>query len=481
MDSSLRQVSRSMRSADNYADWKVAAEAHDELSGAQEWRKSSESNLFDHRAIRNRLDRFRLLKTRKDYGGLLFSLNEGVHGNIDGIGHPKLYGKAKAGTKKLIEDYVDDVVDSLELLHSLGQEDVDQAAVTGFFKRARHCFGSTALMLSGGGILGNFHMGVVKTLWEEDFLPDVISGASAGAIVAAIVGTHTREDLLHRFDNRHLMKSAQREANWFERMRGANSRMEQDDLRKFINELIPDLTFEEARRLSGRHINISISPAEIHQKSRLLNATTAPHVLIRPAVLASAAVPGVFPPVALAARKEKGELQPYLENRRWVDGSVSEDLPAKRLSRLYGVNHFIVSQTNPMVLPFLEGPKLVGRAGQLLYGAAANLARESLRLTRDMSSPYAHRWPRVAMGFNTFYSVALQNYRGDINILPDYRFVAPRKLLSIAREEEIIALEKAGERSTWPQLEAIRVTTHVSRTLDRLLADREESSVGNNA
>lgn len=253
--------------------------------------------------------------------------------------------------------------------------------------------------------------------------------------------------------------------------------MQQRDLRQFINDLIPDLTFQQAWERTGCNINISISPAEIHQNSRLLNAVTAPHVMIRTAVLASAAVPGVFPPVGLEARNEQGEKQPYLPNRKWVeDGSVSEDMPARRLSRLYGVNHFIVSQTNPLVLPFLDSPLLVGRAGRLLYTAAANITRESLRLTRELSNPYAHRWPRVAMYANTFYSVALQDYRGDINILPDYRFVNPRKLLSIPHEEEIIALERAGERSTWPQIETIRITTKVGRTLDRLLTHATEGS-----
>ena len=42
-----------------------------------------------------------------------------------------------------------------------------------------------------------------------------------------------------------------------------------------------------------------------------------------------------------------GKVQPYLPSRRWIDGSFSQDLPAKRLARLYSVNHFIVSQVMP--------------------------------------------------------------------------------------------------------------------------------------
>src|SRR3546814_2787440 len=88
------------------------------------------------------------------------------------------------------------------------------------------------------------------------------------------------------------------------------------------------------------------------QNGRLLNAITAPNVLIRKAVLASCAVPGVFPPVMLMARGEDGARVPYQPDRRWVDGSVTHDIPTRRLERLYGVNHHIVSQANPLALPF---------------------------------------------------------------------------------------------------------------------------------
>lgn len=39
------------------------------------------------------------------------------------------------------------------------------------------------------------HGGVVKSLVEHDLLPDLISDASAGSIIAALVGTRTNEEL----------------------------------------------------------------------------------------------------------------------------------------------------------------------------------------------------------------------------------------------------------------------------------------------
>src|SRR3546814_8250978 len=49
-----------------------------------------------------------------DVKGLLFTLNEGIHGNIDGMGNERLYQKARFGTKRLIEDYVAEVVAALD-------------------------------------------------------------------------------------------------------------------------------------------------------------------------------------------------------------------------------------------------------------------------------------------------------------------------------------------------------------------------------
>ena len=122
-----------------------------------------------------------------------------------------------------------------------------------------------------------------------------------------------------------------------------------DDLYAALERLIPDLTFLEAFERTGRHLNVSIAAAEKHQTSRLLNAITTPNVYIREAVMASAAVPGFYPPVALAAKNSQGKRQAYMPSRKWVDGSISDDLPAKRLARLYGANHFIVSQVLSLI------------------------------------------------------------------------------------------------------------------------------------
>lgn len=45
---------------------------------------------------------------------------------------------------------------------------------------------SVGLVLSGGGVRGVAHIGVIKALIEHDIEPDIVSGSSAGAVVGAL-------------------------------------------------------------------------------------------------------------------------------------------------------------------------------------------------------------------------------------------------------------------------------------------------------
>ena len=96
----------------------------------------------------------RNLRARSDHQGLLYALNEGIHGNMGGMGKGVLYRMAKSGTKRLIEDYIDEIDASLKLLAELDDSEIPAQQKMDFFYRANICFGRSALMLSGGGVLG---------------------------------------------------------------------------------------------------------------------------------------------------------------------------------------------------------------------------------------------------------------------------------------------------------------------------------------
>ena len=103
------------------------------------------------------------------------------------MGNEQLYQRCFDGTKDLIEQYVDEVVYQLNYISvedetSFALEDKIQ-----MFASIRQSFGRSALLLSGGGGLGVYHLGVLRVLLQHRLLPRVISGSSVGSLVAAVV------------------------------------------------------------------------------------------------------------------------------------------------------------------------------------------------------------------------------------------------------------------------------------------------------
>ena len=191
----LEELEQRMACAETYDEWCEAAQAHDGLSGAEQWKRIDQTRLYDFSQIRHRLNELQRHRVDQDDNALMFTLNEGIHGNMGGMGKATLYRPAKFGTKCLIEEYVGEIVSSLEHLAQLDESIISREDKLIFFHRASHSYGRTALMLSGGGAWGHFHRGVVTALLENNVLPNVISGSSAGSLVTAVLGTHTDEQL----------------------------------------------------------------------------------------------------------------------------------------------------------------------------------------------------------------------------------------------------------------------------------------------
>ena len=70
-----------------------------------------------------------------------------------------------------------------------------------------------------------------------------------------------------------------------------------------------------------------------------------------------------------------------------------------------------------------------------------------------------------------------QEYTGDINIFPGFRFFGPKKIISAVSPEEIQFLIDDGERATWSKIESIRNNTLIGRTLDEILVEFEKNEL----
>ena len=116
----------------------------------------------------------------------------------------------------------------------------------------------------------------MKALIEQKLCPAVISGASAGAFVAAIVGTRNDTEFLELFENSYLARALTENNGDIKIGFGAGKKPDMRMVKREMARMIPDMTFMEAYEKTGRSINITISPAEPRQESRLLNHIAAP-------------------------------------------------------------------------------------------------------------------------------------------------------------------------------------------------------------
>jgi predicted acylesterase/phospholipase RssA len=472
MKKSLKAIEQAIDNAENFESWRAACLEYDRLSGAEEWKHDAASPFYDYPLIRMRLNELKQARERQDYGQLVFNLHEGLHGNLGNIANPELYSFARYGTKRLITEYLEEVSSALNYLCDNDFPGFSLQRKLEFFRSTSRAFGSSALLLSGGAGLGLFHLGVIKALWERRILPTVMSGSSAGSLMASVLATHTDDELKTIFDPEYLFVEAFRMVGWKGLLKG-KPLLRGDQLETCVEQNILDLTFEEAYKRTGRYVNIPVSPADPHQEARVLNAKTSPNVLVRKASLASCAIPGIFPSVTLWAKNIDGEKVPYIPSRKWVDGSIKNDLPFSRLSRLYGVNHTIVSQTNPHILPFLSRNH---RRNGLSYFARDVLV-SNFSLNAGLALDYLRHHIRrndIALAVDKVHSIVSQRYMGDINIVPPRQPANVLRIMKNATRYEIGRFIQMGERTTWPRIEMIKNTTMISRTFEACLARLEE-------
>lgn len=471
MDRFERECVTAMQQATDYAGWREAAAELDRREGLDAWRDDDASDDYDWRLVRSRLRQIRQYRQEGAHGKLIHHLRQGLHWNLGNTGNTLLYGVARVGTKKLVTDYLQAVCESLEHIADLPDADFGHTEKLRFFHDVALSYGRSALMLSGGATLGLFHVGVVKALFREGLLPLVLSGSSAGSVVAATVGSRTPEEA------EELMNPEMAYYHFWrvlplKHMLQRRALMDANQLKRAIAKNVHDLTFEEAHAKSGRIVNITVSPAGSNQAPRLLNYLTFPFLYLREAVLASCAVPVLFPPVMLMTRGEDGERTPYMPLLRWNDGSLMSDLPMLRLRRLHNVNHFIVSQTNPHVLPFMGGGDasrgIVSGTRDLTYTAAKGIATGAINFARASLPFGALRQP-----LDTAAGLLDQDYRGHINIVPEVSLWRYANVTSNPTLESITRFMLEGERATWPRMEMIRNQTVVAQTLDRILARLE--------
>lgn len=131
----------------------------------------------------------------------------------------------------------------------------------------RQTYGRTALLLSGGATFGMNHVGVMQALYEANLLPRIVSGASAGSIVAAVVCTRTDEEIPHLletfaygdlnvFDNRETPESI---LQHLARFLKEGAWMDSKHIIRVLKGMMGDATFQDAYNRTRKVLNICVS------------------------------------------------------------------------------------------------------------------------------------------------------------------------------------------------------------------------------
>lgn len=461
------ELERRLADAASLPEWRAAAEELDELDERAVWRADDDSPSFDARLLRRHIAELDQLTARRELGALEVVLTESLYRNLNEVTAPHLYAHTHTGeTKHVVTDWIDACVRAMHTLRDTEIPGLDRAAKLRRFQRAYDNLGQTALMLSGGGAWGLYHLGVVRALRDQALLPSVICGSSMGAIIASGVCVRRDADLDAMYDDpQTIHRVAVRLSSPVRAVRD-RAALSIDQLREHVETNVGGDTFREAFERTGRVLNVSVSPTRARQKPRVLSHLTAPDVLVADATVASCAIPGLFPPVALRQRLPNGQTAPYAETERWVDGSLRGDLPLRQMGRVHNVNHFVVSQANPFVLPFVARHKQdpATRAARFV----GSLARAQTAAVLDEARRHVVS-DRVRPWLDAAHALTAQHYGGDIDIHPR---VPPAQYLRVMSNPSMAQLQDyilGGERAAWPRLAAVRDQTRITRELAEIV------------
>lgn len=350
---------------------------------------------------------------------------------------------------------------------------VDEKRV--LFKHLSSNYGKTALCLSGGACFSYYHFGVVKAHLDANLLPNIITGTSGGALVAALVCTRTdvelRQLLVPELADK-ITACHDDTLTWIRRWWKTGARFDSIDWACHCCWFTRgSMTFKEAYQRTGRILNISCVPSDPHSPTILLNHLTAPDCCIFSAVLASAAVPGILNPVVLMTKTRAGTIAPYSFGNKWKDGSLRTDIPIRSLNLHFNVNFTIVSQVNPHVNIFFFSPRgavgrpVTHRRGKGWRGGFLGSAVEQY-LKLDMA-----KWLKVLRHLELlprpmsqdWSSVFLQKFDGTITIWPktllsDFWFI-----LTDPTRDRLARMLETGQRCTYSKLKFVENRLKIER------------------
>jgi NTE family protein len=221
----------------------------------------------------------------------------------------------------------------------------------------------TALVLGGGGTRGAVQIGMLQVLAEHGFVPDRIYGSSVGAVNGvAFAGDPTRRGVERMTE---IWIGLTRDAVYPQgRLHGPWLYFQQRDsvypntgLRKIV---VEGINFE---RLEDAAIPVEVVATSLTDgRERWFTYGSAVE-----AVLASSAVPAIFPPVEI-------------DGERYIDGGVVNNVPIKRAIDAGATRIVVLLCTPPWFTPVQPRRPVEAMFNALMISIHARFARDLAQL-----------------------------------------------------------------------------------------------------
>ena len=191
----------------------------------------------------------------------------------------------------------------------------------------------TAFVLGGGGVLGSTQVGMLRALFDAGIRPDLVLGTSIGSVNGAFVAADPTMASADRLST--LWRKVRQEGDFLENpfrsaARAAKYWTHFMSIRPLRNLIDENLGVE---RIEDLAVPFQCVAAHI-ESSRARWFTTGP---VTPAILASCAVPGMFPPVEI-------------DGQHFMDGGLVHSIPVGRALAL-GATEIYVLQVGRVEQP----------------------------------------------------------------------------------------------------------------------------------
>lgn len=191
--------------------------------------------------------------------------------------------------------------------------------------------GTTAFVFSGGGPLGALQVGTLKALYEHDIRPDLAVGTSVGAMNATWTAFDPTPEGLKRLESQWLRMrdndlfpgGGRFKASWARMLVRGNRIYENVGLRRIIETSLGRPLFEDAQ------IPFAVTATDLETGAEKVFSSGD---IVEP-LLASTAMPGIYPPVPI-------------DGRNYIDGGVANNVPIAPAVEMGATTVYVMDATS---------------------------------------------------------------------------------------------------------------------------------------